>query len=107
MLNCNQNKMDKAEIEINLEMAGFFKILGDPTRMKIISLLIECEELCVGDISSSLELSQSATSHQLRVLKQGRFVKARKSGKEVYYSIDDEHISIIINTAKDHLLHRW
>ncbi|MBN2898422.1 MAG: helix-turn-helix transcriptional regulator [Clostridia bacterium] len=100
------SKSKMLDVEMNEEMAAFFKVLGDPTRMKIVNALIEAEELCVCDIASILEVTQSATSHQLRVLKQGRFVKSRRDGKVVYYSIDDFHIAAIFNTAKEHLIHR-
>lgn len=92
--------------EVIDDMAAFFKVLGDPTRMKIVNALIESEELCVCDIANILEMTQSAISHQLRVLKQGKFVKSRRAGKVVYYSIDDHHITHIFTTAKEHLAHR-
>jgi len=91
---------------LNEEMAAFFKVLGDPTRMRIVNALIETEELCVCDIANILEMTQSAISHQLKVLKQGRFVKNRRDGKVIYYSIDDHHIEEIFATAKIHLQHK-
>ena len=69
--------------EIIYDLADFFKILGDTTRMRILSALFQ-EEMCVYDIANLLKMTQSAISHQLRVLKQGRFVKHRKEGKIVY-----------------------
>lgn len=101
-----QSKSKMLDVETNDEMAAFFKVLGDPTRMKIVNALIQTNELCVCDIANILQMTQSAISHQLRVLKQGKFVKGRRDGKVVYYSIDDHHITEIFNTAKTHLEHR-
>ena len=74
-----------------IDMAELFKVFGDSTRMKIISALLK-DELCVGEISAITNSTQSAISHQLRVLKQSKLVKYRKDGKTVYYSLDDDHI---------------
>lgn len=85
-----------------LDLADLFKVLGDPTRIKIIFILFK-EEMCVCDIADSLGMTQSAISHQLRVLKQARLVKFRKVGKTVFYSLDDEHISQIFNCGLHHI----
>lgn len=86
-----------------LDLADFFKIFGDATRIKIISALME-SELCVGDIAGVLEMSQSAVSHQLRILKQFRIVRYRREGKMMYYSLDDEHIQSIFKIGAEHVL---
>lgn len=83
-------------------LADFFKVFGDPTRIKILSSLAE-QEMCVCDIAYLLNMTQSAISHQLRVLKQARLVKNRKEGKVVYYSLDDEHVNQIINQGLVHI----
>ena len=88
--------------EIIYDLADFFKILGDTTRMRILSALFQ-EEMCVYDIANLLKMTQSAISHQLRVLKQGRFVKHRKEGKVVYYSLDDDHIKHIVDQGLTHI----
>ena len=88
--------------EIIYDLADFFKILGDTTRMRILSALFQ-EEMCVYDIANLLKMTQSAISHQLRVLKQGRLVKYRKSGKVVYYSLDDEHVKEIVEQGLNHI----
>ncbi len=88
--------------EIIFELSELYKVFGDSTRMKIISALLE-DELCVGDIAYIASSTQSAISHQLRVLKQAKLVKYRKDGKTVYYSLDDEHINQLFNIAKDHI----
>ena len=85
------------------DLAELFKVFGDTTRVKIISALFEAE-LCVCDIAVLLGMSQSAISHQLRVLRQARLVKHRKEGKVVFYSLDDEHIKTIFNQGLEHIL---
>jgi DNA-binding transcriptional ArsR family regulator len=88
--------------DLLFDIAEVFKVFGDTTRMKIISALLE-SELCVGDISEITNSTQSAISHQLRVLKQAKLVKFRKDGKTVYYSLDDEHIAELYEIAKKHI----
>lgn len=85
-----------------LDLADFFRIFGDSTRVKIVCALLSTE-LCVCDIAELLEISQSAISHQLRVLKQARLVKARRAGKVIYYSLDDEHIEAILSLGLTHI----
>ena len=85
------------------DLAELFKVFGDTTRVKIISALFEAE-LCVCDIAALLGMSQSAISHQLRVLRQARLVKHRKEGKVVFYSLDDDHIKSIFNQGLEHIL---
>ncbi len=84
------------------EMAELFKVFGDSTRMKIISALLK-QELCVGEIAVITSSTQSAISHQLRVLKQAKLVKYRKDGKTVYYSLDDDHIYQIYKLVLEHI----
>lgn len=84
------------------DLAEFFKVFADSTRMKIIYALKE-EELCVCDIAAIVGTTQSAISHQLRILKQSKLVKYRKDGKVVYYSLDDEHISEIVKKGSEHI----
>lgn len=85
------------------DLAELFKVFGDTTRVKIISALFEAE-MCVCDIAELLSMTQSAISHQLRVLRQARLVKHRKEGKVVFYSLDDEHIKTIFNQGLEHIL---
>lgn len=84
-------------------VADLFKVLGDPTRARILSAL-SVSECCVCDLSCILDMSQSAVSHQLRILKQARIVKNRRSGKVVYYSLDDDHIKNLFDMAFEHVL---
>ncbi len=84
-----------------LDMADIFKLLGEPTRLKIILALMN-SELCVCDLAAAIESTVSAVSHQLRLLRNARLVKYRKEGKMVYYSTDDEHINNAIQQIKVH-----
>ncbi|MDO5422193.1 MAG: metalloregulator ArsR/SmtB family transcription factor [Eubacteriales bacterium] len=82
--------------------ADLFKIFGDPTRLRILCLL-SGGELCVQDIAGGLAMTQSAISHQLRILKQSALVKSRRDGKTVYYSLADEHVATIIQQGLEHV----
>lgn len=83
-------------------LGSLFKIIGDTTRVKILYSISE-NELCVCDICALLNMSHSAISHQLRVLKNARIVKNRREGKNVFYSLDDEHINQIFNMGLTHI----
>ena len=93
------------EEETLYDLAELFKVFGDTTRIKILCALFE-SEMCVCDIAALLSMSQSAISHQLRVLKQARLVKYRKEGKVVYYSLDDEHVKQIFDQGLVHIRER-
>ncbi len=84
------------------DLAELFKVFGDSTRIKILFALFEAE-VCVCDIAESLHMTQSAVSHQLRILKQAKLVKSRRDGKQVFYSLDDEHVATIINVGLEHI----
>ncbi|MEP0821943.1 MAG: winged helix-turn-helix transcriptional regulator [Ignavibacterium sp.] len=86
-------------------LAETFKVLSDPTRLTIV-LALQRSELCVLDIASLLGVSESAVSHQMRLLKALRLVKHRKEGKMVFYSLDDEHIEDLIRVAQRHVSER-
>jgi len=85
-----------------LSLAEVFRTLGDPTRVKILQAL-SVEELCVCDLAKLLGISESATSHQLRVLRSQRLVRFRKEGKMAFYSLDDAHIDVLMNVALRHV----
>ena len=87
-------------------IAETFKILGDTTRVKILHALSK-RELCVCDISAVISMGQSAVSHQLRLLRGARLVKHRKDGKMVWYSLDDDHISLLLAQGIEHVRHGW
>lgn len=84
------------------DLAEFFKIFGDSTRIKILYALSQ-SEMCVCDIANLLQMGQSAISHQLRVLKQMRLVKSRRDGKTVFYSLADGHIETILAQGMEHI----
>ena len=86
------------------KLANVFKILGDSTRIKLLALLTT-KEMRVSDIAESLDMGQSAISHQLRVLRDARLVKYRKEGKEAWYSIDDDHVVKLMRQGLDHVSH--
>jgi DNA-binding transcriptional ArsR family regulator len=85
-----------------LSLAETFRTLGDPTRVKILQALT-VEELCVCDLAKLLGVSESATSHQLRVLRSHKIVRYRKEGKMAYYSLDDEHVDTLMREALRHV----
>ena len=84
------------------DLSDFFKILGDSTRINIL-FAIDGEAMCVCDIAEVLGMSQSAISHQLRVLKQAKLVRNKRDGKQIIYSLDDAHISKIISMGLEHV----
>lgn len=84
------------------QLAELFKTLGDPTRVRIMDVLAK-NEFCVCDLAELLELSQSATSHQLRVLRSNHLVKYRREGKMVYYSLDDDHVMGLYREGLEHI----
>lgn len=86
-------------------LSSFFKVLGDPTRLRMMYIMSQ-GELCVQDIAASLGMTKSAISHQLSGLKENRLVKSRREGKNVFYSIDDDHVSSVLNLAMIHIQHR-
>jgi len=85
-----------------IDLSELYKIFGDSTRIKIINVLID-EELCVNDISKIINVSQSAVSHQLRILKSSKLVKYRKVGNSTYYSLDDDHVKKIFELGCEHI----
>lgn len=95
-------KSQLPEEEEIYDLAELFKVFGDSTRAKILSCL-EISELCVCDIAACLNMTKSAVSHQLRILRSAKLVKNRKVGKEVYYSLDDDHVSKIFECGLSHI----
>lgn len=110
---CEENQVHQAAVEqvrallpqdeVLYDLAELFKIFGDSTRVKILYALLE-GELCVCDIAKLMEVSQSAVSHQLRVLKGSKLVKFRREGKTVYYSLADQHVMSILSQGMEHIL---
>ena len=90
--------------EIMEHIADLFKGFADPTRVHILTLLQQREELCVTDIAEAVELSQSAISHQLRILKQMHLIKFRREGKNLWYSLADDHVKTILRMGLEHVM---
>jgi len=86
-------------------LSELFRALGDPTRLKIV-LALSVRELCVAELSRAIGMSESAVSHQLRLLKALRLIRPRKSGKQVYYVLDDEHVDDVLRIGRLHALER-
>ena len=88
--------------ELLFGLSEFYKIFGDPTRLRILDLLLN-KPLCVNDISEKLDVSQSAISHQLKILRLSNLVATDKIGKNVYYKISDDHIKVILKYGLEHI----
>ena len=91
--------------EIFYKLADFYKLIGDTTRCKIL-FVIDSHEMCVCDIANALSMTKSSISHQLAILRENGIVRSRKEGKEVYYTLDDEHIKKLYEIGLEHILHR-
>lgn len=105
---CKRDEYKKAQDlmpgdEIIENLSNSFKVFADPTRLKILFALKEVE-LCVSDLSQFLNMSQSSISHQLKILRDEKLVKARREGKFMVYSLDDDHVYDIIQIATDHIM---
>ena len=84
------------------KLAELFKVLGDPTRVRILQAL-HSQRLCVCDIAETLEMTQSAISHQLRILRQARLVRAQREGRSMFYCLDDDHVSQVFEQGLEHV----
>ena len=112
---CDCNAVNAAVVEGTLgrmpaddafdRLAQFYKIMADPTRCKLIFALLE-NEMCVCDLANVLSMTKSAVSHQLSKMRENGVVKCRREGKEVYYSLDDEHVTEIFTVTVQHIQHR-
>ena len=99
---CEQVSVDMPDENALYDVAELFKIFGDSTRIRILSALTQAE-MCVCDIGEVLNMTKSAVSHQLRILRQAKLVKNRRSGKEIFYSLADDHVLSIIKLALEHI----
>lgn len=86
------------------ELAGFFKVMGDGTRIRLLWALEE-HEMCVCDLAVLLDMTKSAVSHQLKALRTAKLVKFRREGKHIFYSLDDDHVKSILKTGFEHITH--
>ena len=98
-----KNQTEIPELEILFDLADLFKVFGDSTRLRIMYTISD-NEMSVLNIAASLNMEQSTISHQLRVLRQNKLVRVRRDGKQIYYSLDDDHVKKIIEMGLDHVL---
>lgn len=97
-----ERETEQPDAEIFRKIAELLSLFGDTTRVRIMAELLD-KELCVSEIAEHLQMTASAISHQLRILKQGRLVKSRKEGKTVFYSLADSHVGSIFSLALEHV----
>ena len=97
--------MNHISPELMARAASFFKVVGDETRMKILCSLSR-DELCVNDIAAAVDMTKSAVSHQLRLLKDEGLIKSRRDGKNMFYSLDDQHVVDLLDIAFTHIKHK-
>ncbi len=95
-------KIEMSDIDKLLDLAEFFKIMGDGTRVRLLWAL-EQAEMCVNDLAVLLDMTKSAVSHQLKILRSAKLVKAEKRGKNVYYSLSDNHVKTVLEMALEHI----
>lgn len=100
-----ESKKNMLKLKTITDMSNFFKILGEPTRIKILNTL-DNNEMCVCDIANVLNMTKSTISHQLNILRINNIVKYKKVGKEVYYTLDDEHVKEVFEIALSHIGHK-
>ena len=102
-------QLERARVALSesaaLELAETFRLLSDPGRLRLISALLEADELCVCDLAEVTGLSQTACSHNLRLLRGQRLVRYRRQGRNIYYTLDDEHIRVLLAVALEHVAH--
>ena len=98
----NKVKPNMPDMKVLYELSDFFKVMGDSTRIQLLWALEE-SEMCVGDLAVLLNMTKSAVSHQLKVLRTAKLVRARKKGKNVYYALSDRHVYTILKMALEHV----
>lgn len=98
----NKLKPDMPDMNILYGLSDFFKVMGDSTRIKLLWAL-DAGEMCVGDLAVLLDMTKSAVSHQLKVLRTAKLVRSQKKGKNVYYALNDHHVKSILEKALEHV----
>lgn len=96
-------KKEMPDLDVLFELADLFKVFGDSTRLRIMYIIAD-EEMSVLSIADALNMEQSTISHQLRVLRQNKLVRVRREGKQIYYTLDDDHVKRVIEMGLDHVL---
>jgi len=97
------DRNEKPDLDLLFELADLFKVFGDSTRLRIMYAIAD-GEMSVLSIADALNMEQSTISHQLRVLRNNKLVRARRDGKQIYYSLDDDHVKRMIKMGIDHLM---
>ncbi len=87
------------------QLAELFRLLGDPTRTRLLFALLEAGELCVCDLAATVEVAETSVSHALRLLRAARVVRARRDGRMMYYRLDDQHVRMLLDLSREHLRH--
>lgn len=87
------------------DLAALFRLLGDPTRMRLLYALLEAGELCVCDLAATVDLAMTTVSHALRLLRTAGTVRSRRDGRNIYYSVDDAHVRLLLDLSREHLRH--
>ena len=100
-----RRESDEPNIEVLYDLSELFKVFGDSTRIRILTALT-AGEMCVLHLAEHLDMGQSAVSHQLRILRAAGLVRPRRSGKTVYYALDDDHVREILESGLEHILHK-
>lgn len=93
-------------VEETDRLADWFKVMGDSTRTRLLYALLEVGELCVCDLAAAIDAAESTVSHSLRWLRTAGIVRARRAGRMMYYSLDDEHVRMLLDLGREHLSHR-
>ena len=93
---------DMPDLRVLYDLSDFFKVMGDSTRIRLLWAL-EQAEMCVNDLAVLLDMTKSAVSHQLKILRTAKLVKAENRGKNVYYSLADDHVKVVLEMALDHI----
>jgi DNA-binding transcriptional ArsR family regulator len=88
-----------------VRLTGLFRLLGDPTRVRMLYALAEAGELCVGDLAAVVDVPETSVSHALRLLRTAGVVRSRRSGRLVYYALDDAHVRVLLDVSAEHLRH--
>ena len=86
-------------------LSGLFRLLGDPTRVRLLSALLEAGELCVCDLAATIDASETTVSHALRLLRTAGVVRARRDGRTIHYRLDDSPVRLLLDVSREHLRH--
>lgn len=94
------------DVDSAVDLAGMFRLLGDPTRVRILLALLEAGELCVCDVAAVVETSETKVSQAMRLLRNAGVVRNRRDGRNIFYRLDDAHVRMLLDVSREHLAHR-